>query len=82
MLRTSEIKMKTDRCSRFCADACTNGHCPKALYEENPEFGEDTTCEKCYHNTGECSDCIFEHSDVCVKNEKNNNFVIRGTDIV
>ena len=55
-------------CPGFSADACTNGYCPNALYEENPDFGERTTCAECYHNTGECSDCIFENSEACVKN--------------
>lgn len=59
--------MKKDRCPAFCADACTNGHCPVALYEENPDFYERIDCKNCYHNTGDCADCIFENSDICIK---------------
>lgn len=63
--------MKTDRCPAFCADACTNGYCPAALYEEHPEIYERRIdCDECYHNTGDCNDCIFENSEICIKNEK------------
>lgn len=63
--------MKKDKCPAFYADVCTNGYCPAALYEEHPEIYEcRIDCDECYYNTGDCSDCIFENSEMCIKNEK------------
>ena len=62
--------MSKAKCPGFSADACTNGYCPNALYEENPDLSERVTCEECYHNTQDCADCIFENTDICVKNQK------------
>lgn len=63
--------MKKDRCPAFCADACTNGYCLVTLYEEHPEIYERRIdCDDCSHNTDDCGNCIFEYSEICIKNGK------------
>ena len=46
-------------CKDYCGYSCTNGSCPKALYEEySDRMGEPDDCENCYCFRG-CEDCIY-----------------------
>lgn len=62
------------KCSEYCGVACTDGSCPNALREENPEYYEmcygtlkKTQCRHCAYNHG-CEDCcIAFYSDRTVQ---------------
>lgn len=69
------------KCKGFSNIACINGNCPNAEYEAvNEKYGfgiaddmglETVTCSKCYYNTGNCKDCMFEGTEDCDKGGKN-----------
>lgn len=52
-----------DKCPDYVGVACINGSCPKALYEDYPEYYDIIpTCETCWFYNG-CSDCAFASVD-------------------
>lgn len=58
------------KCRSFCADKCINGYCPNIPSEyDEQEYTKGIKCSECWFNTGKCSDCIFEGSEICVKEE-------------
>lgn len=60
-----------EKCERFCSMFCVDGSCPIALSEEFPWYPDaPKSCDECHHNTGKCSDCIFDGSSECVKEGK------------
>lgn len=49
----------TRHCPDYCGAACVDGSCPKALYEENPEYFDGRPkCSDCYLYEG-CKDCCI-----------------------
>lgn len=49
------------RCPSYCGLTCVNGSCPKALYEDNPEyFDERPSCKSCSGYNG-CEDCCVAY---------------------
>ena len=58
------------KCHGFCAAECINGYCPDIPTAfDDAEYSNGVKCSECIYNSGECSDCIFEGSPECVKEE-------------
>lgn len=59
-------------CSSYIGSACIDGHCPRALEDED---GQQHTikCSKCWYYSG-CEDCAAPYYGCCQegKEEKNN----------
>ena len=73
--------MKIKMCPNYCGFTCVNGHCPNALDDMDRRSDTDAyaayhldkklPCSKCTYYHG-CEDCYFAGTDMCVKENKNN----------
>ena len=46
-------------CYGYCGKSCIDGSCPKALYEDNPEYFDGVpSCKDCAYYEG-CKDCCI-----------------------
>ena len=64
-------------CGHCCTDACPNIQYDACEQYWGYGIAEDcglerVKCSKCYLNSGECEDCLFQHSEDCpeVENDK------------
>lgn len=75
-------KLKEPRmCEFFRSYACNNA-CPNEAIKQLNEQGHklpELSCSDCSENTGECSDCIFEGSELCPK-ESEGRFLCEDTE--
>lgn len=69
------LKHKSCFTNAHCCFECPNFQCDE--FEERfdlpaSEVGlERIKCKDCYLNSGECEDCLFQHSKECPEVEKN-----------